>query len=394
MVAQLTNPEVIQFIQDHINEDPNTLMLKAKRYPSLPIREIAGQIASRQKVKNKLPEWVNNEAVIFPPKGNLEQASSELTAKFKARWKGGHTFLDLTGGSGVDLFYISDRFDLSTYVETDPELCKIIEHNFELFRKQVSVINIDAESFLKETDRHFDVIYVDPSRRDKNANRVYALEDCAPNVIELHELLITKGEDVVIKASPMLDIKKTLKDLPDTYRVQVLAVDNEVKEILFYLGRGFEGEAEIQAWNISDKREDQEFSFTYSEEMEAFCEVSKPLKYIYDPNAAIRKAGGFHLIGLEFDLKKLHSHTHLYTSNELKGDFPGRIFQVDEIFKPNKKEIKKRYPQGLVNLIAKNYPLKPNELKKKFNLKDGGESFLIFTETAGQGRVAIACSLN
>ncbi len=391
MVTQLTNPEVIQFIQDHINDDPNDLMLKADRYPDLPIREIAAQIASRQKVKNKLPEWVSNQEIIFPPKGNLEQASSEITAKFKARWKGGHTFLDLTGGSGVDLFYISDRFDLSTYVETNPELCAIIEHNFELFRKQVSVINIDAESFLKETDRHFDVIYVDPSRRDMNARRLYALEDCAPNIIELHELLISKGEEIVIKASPMLDIKKTLKDLSDTYRVQVLAVDNEVKEILFYLGRGFEGEAEIQAWNISDKREDQEFSFSYSEELEAFCEISKPRNYIYDPNAAIRKAGAFHLIGLEFDLNKLHSHTHLYTSDDMKKDFPGRIFKVNEIFKPNKKEIKKRYPNGWVNLIAKNYPMKTNELKNKFKLKDGGENFLIFTETAAQGKVAIAC---
>ncbi len=388
MISKINNPEVIRFIQEHLNDDPSDIALQAKKYPELPIREIAVQIASRQKGKSKIPEWWSNPKVIFPPKENLEQASSEITAKFKSRWIEGSSILDLTGGSGIDLFYMSNEFDRIVYVEPNQELSEITEYNFKLFGKQVQIQLNSAEDFLAKTKDHFDVIYLDPSRRDSARQRVFGLEEYQPNVIELYDFLIEKGSEIIIKASPMIDLKSTLKLLPDAFKVQVLAVDNEVKEVLFYLKKGISSETRIESWNISDSKPGQEFAFTFEEESEVASEYSDPLKYIYEPNSAIRKAGAFNLVGSRFGLKKLHPNTHLYTSDKIKETFPGRIFEVLEFIKPNKKEIKKAYSNGIVNVIAKNFPMGANEIKKKFRLKDGGEEFLIFCESIGQGKLA------
>lgn len=389
MISKINNPDVIRFIQDHLNNDSADIALQAKKYPDLPIREIAIQIASRQKGKVKLPEWWSVPEVIFPPKENLEQASSEITAKFKSRWVEGSSMLDLTGGSGVDLFYMSNGFDRVVYVEPNKGLAEITEYNFRLFGKQIKAHINTAEYFLTNTNHQFDVIYLDPSRRDSNKQRVFRLEEYQPNVVELYDLFIEKGKEIIIKTSPIIDIKNTIKLIPGIFKVQVLAVDNEVKEVLFYLKEGIESIPQIEAWNISEHKPDQEFAFTFDEESEAIPEYSYPLKYIYEPNSAIRKAGAFSLIGSKFGLKKLHPNTHLYTSEKkVIKEFPGRIFEVLELIKPNKKEIKKAYPAGIVNVILKNFPMGANEIKKNYRLKDGGEEFLFFCTISKEEKIA------
>ncbi|MFV1885049.1 MAG: class I SAM-dependent methyltransferase [Balneola sp.] len=393
MISKINNPEVLQFIQKHLNEDPAEIALQAKRYPDLPIREIAVQIASRKKAKSKLPEWWSNPEVIFPPKQNLEQASSEITARFKQRWVGGKSILDLTGGSGVDLFYMSKFFERVVYVEPNEELMQIAEHNFRLFGKEIETYAVKAEAFLNHTSEEFDVIYIDPSRRDSNKKRVFGMEDYQLNVAELYEKLLKVGKEIIIKTSPMIDLNHTLRLLPNTFKVQVLAVDNEVKEVLFYLRKDFVDVPVIEAWNISETKEEEQFSFISEEEKKSISEYSEPLKYVYEPNSAIRKAGAFNLISSCFGLKKLHPNTHLYTSNKIKEDFPGRIFEVKGLIKPNKKEIRKAFPDGIVNVISKNFPMGANEIKKKFRLKDGGEEFLVFCEAEQLGKIALNCSL-
>lgn len=383
----------IQFIQDHLSYDPLELILKAKNYPHISIKKIAVQIESRQRAKKKLPEWYSNPEVVFPPKENLEQASSEITARFKSRSIKGKSIADLTGGSGIDLFYMSEEFEEVFYIEPNSTLAEFSVHNFELFGKELQVQNTSAEVFLANSDQIFDVIYIDPSRRDATKNRVYGLEEYQPNVIELYSLLLKKGREVIIKVSPMVDIKHTLVQLPNTHKVQVVAVDNEVKELLFWVKPGHEEEPIIEAWNLSGTRMEQFFSFTYSEESGALSKFNSPKKFLYEPNTAIRKAGAFNLIGNSFAFDKIHSNTHLYTSESIKNEFSGRVFEVKEMIKPNKKEIKKRFSNGKVNVISKNFPMGANELKKKFKLHDGGEEFLIFCEAIELGKIALHCIL-
>lgn len=384
--------ESIEFIKDHTNDDPAELMLSAHKHPELPMKEIVIQIASRQKAKEKLPEWFDNERIVFPPKQNLEQASSEITAKFKARFLKGESLIDLTGGTGIDTFYIAENFQKSRYVEPNKELCEQAEHNFEVLGAGIEVCNTTAEELLAKEDEKADWIYIDPSRRDEQKNRVYALEDCVPNVLELEEQLLNTADHVLIKTSPMLDIKKTIRQFRNCYKIQVVAVQNEVKELLVYLSKGFEGEAEIEAWNVSSSHEEEFFSFKYSEDEALMFDIGEPQKYLYEPNASLMKAGAYKLISEIFELKKLHSNTHLYTSDELVNEFPGKRLSINEIFNPSKKEIKKRIRNGKVNVVVRNYPLGANEIKKKFKLKDGGADFLVFCETEGEGLKAIWCN--
>lgn len=391
-IEKLTKPEVIAFIQEHWKDDPAELALKAHQYPDLPMKEIAGQIASRQKAERKLPEWFNDTEIIFSPKQNLEQASSEQTARFKARFLKGERLADLTGGSGVDVSYLSVNFRKSVYVEPNPELCELAKHNFKVLGKNIQVKESTAERFLEENTIHFDWIFIDPSRRDDQKNRVYALEDCVPNVFELKDRLPEASDQVLIKASPMLDIKKALKQFPECYKVQVVAIENEAKELLLYLKAGFEGDAEIEAWNLSETKDEKYFGFTYREEKETIATIDSPHTYLYEPNSAIIKSGGYNLISSRFGIHKLHSNTHLYSSGTLIDDFPGRVLCIKEIFKPSKKEIRKRIPGGKVNVVVRNYPSGANEVKKKFSLVDGGDDFLVFCEIEGKGFKTIWCN--
>ncbi len=387
-----TRRDVIEFIEAHLNSDTATLMLSAGKFPDLPMKYISTQIASRQKGKQKIPEWFAHTEIIFPPKENLEQASSEITAKFKSRFLEGESLIDLTGGSGIDTFYLSKKFKTARYVEPNAELCEISKFNFSKLDAEIEIITKTAEEYLASNSQKYDWVFIDPSRRDDTKSRVYALEDCVPNVIELKEGLLNAGEHILVKASPMLDIKKTLRDLNECYKVQTIAVDNEVKELLFYLHKGFEGEAVIEAWNISNKIEDSCFSFNYSDEKGSFSELSEPLKYLYEPNSAIMKAGPYQLLANTQNVKKLHSSTHLYTSESLINDFPGKVFNIEEVFKPSKKEIKKRFPSGKVNVVVRNYPEGATDLKKRFKLKDGGEKFLVFCTTKDGSLKALKCS--
>jgi 16S rRNA G966 N2-methylase RsmD len=391
MKENLNTPEIIAFIQDHINDDPYELMFSTHKYPGLPMREIAEQIASRQKVKDKLPEWFANDQLLFPPKENLEQASSEITAKFKAQFMKGDSFLDLTGGTGIDTFYIAQNFERSTYAEPNEELCELATHNFSELGADIKVRNDKAEHVLSENATKADWIFIDPSRRDESKNRLYALADCVPNVIELESKLLNSADNVLIKVSPMIDIKKSLKQFKSCYKVLVVAVDDEVKELLLYLNSANDQEVEIEAWNLSSKHEDEAFAFSYSEEEALSFDIGRPASYLYEPNSSLMKAGAFKLIGSRFKLQKLHPNTHLYTSENLIKEFPGKKLLIKEIIQPSKKEIKKRITEGKVNVIVRNYPMGANDIKRKFKLHDGGDDFLVFCEVEGQGLTAIWC---
>lgn len=384
MIEKLDQPNVQAFIRAHQHDDPAALMLNARQFPDLPMREIANQIASRQRALKKIPQWCAHERVILPPRQNLEQASSEQTAQFKARFLKGKQLLDLTAGTGIDAFYLSEHFEHTVLVEPNTELCALLEHNFSVLGKKISIQNQSAEDFLAHSDGEYDVIYLDPSRRSSNKERVFGIEQYQPNVVELYNLLMEYGQEVVIKTSPMLDISHTLKLLPDTFQVITLAVENELKEILFFLNRKKEPVKWIEAVNLTKKGEDV-FKCGLELEQQALVEYAAPGRFIYEPNVAIRKAGGFNGIADAFGLKKLSRFTHLYTSDELKPDFPGKVFRFVEFIKPGKKTFKKRFPLQQVHIVSKNYPLGANALKKKYHLKDGGTEYLFFCEVFEMG---------
>jgi 16S rRNA G966 N2-methylase RsmD len=398
LILELLDPEVVSFVLKNENADINELLLKHKRFKDIPFSFIADQIRGRQKSKDKLPGYYKNSQVLYPPALNLEQSSSEQTAKFKLDLIG-KIFndkvqpqgADLTGGFGIDACFLSKAFNQYHFIEPSERLISLARHNHQILSaKNIAYEKTSAEEFLKLTTGNYDLIYIDPSRRTTANKKVFTLVDCEPNVVVLQAEIFTKTNCLLVKAAPLLDIQAGLKELKYVKKVIVLSVDNDCKEVLFFCQANFSDEPEIQAINLTSCSESEPLSFFYSEERSVTSEFSEPLKYIYEPNASILKAGAFKLAAKRFGLYKLHPNTHLYTGDKLIENFPGRIFSIISIVKPDPKVVREFFPDGKANVTTRNYPLSTEELKKKTSLKDGGENYLIGFTDIKQKTVAVA----
>lgn len=378
-IDRILSPEVQQYLRDHENNDVKALVLRHKMILGIPASVIADQISGRQKAKEKIPTFYDS-SVIYPPGINLEQSSSEHTATFKAKilmraLPACKRLIDLTGGFGVDSFFLSKVFKSVQYVEPNQGLLEIVKRNHtSLGAFNIAHHNSTAENFLAEEDEA-SVIYIDPSRRSET-KKVFAFADCEPNITVLQDQIFKYTDFLLVKASPMLDIKQGMSELNFVQQVFVVSVDDEVKELLFLCRKDFSGEASINAINLVKDTSDS-FAFKFSEEASATSEFSDPKTYIYEPFSSILKAGAFKSIAREYRLEKIQVNTHLYTSADLVHNFPGRIFKVLSEVKPDKKEVIKFFPDLKANVITRNYPLSIDELKKKTGLKDGGEKYLL-----------------
>ncbi|MEF9478098.1 class I SAM-dependent methyltransferase [Chryseobacterium sp. 1B4] len=372
MGNKLLNKEIQNYINANLNTDLHTLLLKKSPFPEVSMHEIAQQIKGKQVAERKFP-FLLKEGIIFPPQLNLEQSSSEKTALYKSETLQGNKFIDLTSGFGIDAYYLSQNFDDITLIEQNTELIEIVEHNWKILGRQAKFINSKLEDFLNENQEHFDVIYLDPARRDQNKNKVFLLEDLSPDILEIQGKLQSFSNLVVIKLSPLIDLKYLVSVLPGIVRIDIIALKNDVKEVVVFLSNKNTGKILCNCVNLDNN--ESAFTYTFGEEETAQAEYSEPEKYIYIPNNAVLKAGIFNLVSQKFGLKKLHPNSHLYTSGEKIENFPGRIFEMVII---DSKSIKKK---DQFNIISKNYPLKPEEIKKKYGLKDGGDRYLIFTQS-------------
>lgn len=377
-IDNLLRPEVQHFIRQQENSDEKMLVLKHKSVAGVSIQDIAKQIAGRKKARDKFPIYYNTTEIVYPPSLSLEQSSSEATAKFKSGLFEGNIAADLTGGLGVDSFFLSKKFKSLVFVEPDHQLISIAAHNHNILgARNINYINQQAENFAVAIAHHFDLIYIDPSRRNFS-RKVVALADCQPDVIALLPKLLPHATVVMIKASPLLDISKTLNDLEFVEKVFVVSVDNECKELLFICKQQFQGKPEISAIDLKHNGTvHTDFSFNPGDELNSSVGYSPPLTFLYEANAAIMKSGAFKFVAEKFNLKKIAPNTHLYTSNTLEAKFPGRIFKIETELKSDPASLSDWLPDGKANVLTRNYPLTANQLRKKLRLKDGGEKFVI-----------------
>ncbi|MBC7892674.1 MAG: SAM-dependent methyltransferase [Sphingobacteriaceae bacterium] len=377
--ATLLSPEARAFLRDHATDDPVRLLMQAGRFPGLPLRELAAQLAARQRVAAKLPTWVAHESVLFPPTLSLEQSSSERTARYKAGLVSGGILADLTGGLGVDAWAFAQTMQRVVYVEKNTDLVRLAAHNLPaLGAANVLVENRESEIFLNGTSETFDWLYLDPARRD-DRGKVFRLENCEPDVLMLRAGLLEKAPRVLVKAAPLLDLDAAIRQLETVETVHVLAVDNEVKELLFTLTRTAVQAPEIRAVNLLKSGQEQVFGFYRNEETQAEVVYSSPLRYLYEPNAALLKAGAFRLLAGRFGVSKLHVNSHLYTSEVLRADFPGRIFSVKAVCKPDRKALQTLLPNRRAHLTVRNFPASVADLRKRLGLADGGEDYVFAT---------------
>ncbi|PQJ73563.1 class I SAM-dependent methyltransferase [Polaribacter butkevichii] len=389
MNLAILRPEVQQFITDHLKSDITKLILKGSPFDNITVQELANQIVAKQKSEHKLPSWFTSQNIYYPEKISIEQTSSEITANYKDTLVKGTSIIDITGGFGVDCFYFSNHFKDVTHCEINDELSTIVKHNYQQLKKEnITTFSGDGIEFIKNTKDNFDCIYIDPSRRNDIKGKVFLLNDCLPNVPENIDFLFSKTNQILIKNSPILDITSTINELKFVKGIHILAVNNEVKELLFLLEKGSENPIKINTVNIG-KKDIQTFNFKYKEEVTST--YSEPLTYLYEPNAAILKSGGFHEISEQLNLFKLHQHSHLYTSKEII-NFPGRVFKIEQILNYDKKKIKKLITDNKANITTRNFPKTVAQIRKETNLKDGGNKYLFFTTDVQNKLICISCS--
>lgn len=371
-----------QFIEEHLNDDVHELALKhsnAKVDMALALR----QIEARQLLRKKVPSWSANPELLFPSHLSIEQCSSEASANYKASLIKGESFADLTGGLGIDCYYISQNFQHSDYVEHNPELCALARHNYEVLGAKTMVVHNDsAEVFLNQCEP-LDCLFIDPARRDVHGRKVVSVSDCTPNVVDLQDLMLRKAKRVMVKLSPMLDISQALKELHYVKEIHIVAVENECKELLFILEPEFDGEPVFTCVNLQTNQ--SSVQFTQEEEKVATLQLAKePIRYLYEPNAALMKGGCFKLLSQRFDVQKLHRNSHLYTSEKLIENFPGRIFEINDWAIYGKKA--KALLDGIdkASIAVRNFPMTVAELRKKLKIGDGDKVFLFATTMSNE----------
>jgi 16S rRNA G966 N2-methylase RsmD len=388
------NKETRQFISEHEKDDIFTLRLQYNNNQDIDINLAINQITGKQKIKNKVPLFYHNENVLYPAQLSLEQSSSEPTAQYKATLCHGNTLNDLTGGFGVDCCFMSEYFKEVIYVERQTTLCELATHNFKVLGKNhIQVVNAETEEYLP-TIKHVDWIYIDPARRSSSGKKMVLLSDCEPDVSALASVLLSKANQIMIKLSPMMDITSVIKELPNTSEIHIISVENECKEVLLILNQSTQNEKKIRTVNFAKKNNNQVFEYNLTEEVNAKVSVTSTVgDYLFEPNASVMKSGAFKLIGTKFELNKLHINTHLYTSNKLPLEFPGRVFKVQECWGSSKKEQRELVEQNpKANISCRNYPLSAEELRKKLKIKDGGDTYLFACTLANDEKLIIKCS--
>jgi len=398
----MQNEATLRFIKEHRFDDVRELALLHPSTPqSLPPSSVnifwaLTQIQGRQLAEKKIPSWYRSDKIVYPPHLAVEQCSSEQTARYKAGLLSGNTFVDLTGGFGVDFAFISVNFNESYYVEKQKELCEIAAFNFNVLGLHPArIIHANAIEQLKNFS-HIDAIYIDPGRRLSSGKKVFAIEDSEPDLLKIQDLLLEKAENVLVKLSPMLDISMALKKLQHVAEVHVVSLENECKELLFLLKKNCKSGPLITCVNLSKKNKQPEISFLLSQEkVNQIKYTSEIEQYVYEPNASLLKAGFYKGLTELYPLRKFHPDSHLYTSAQLIPDFPGRVFRTEGYTTFNKKELNK-FLTGIdkASITVRNFPLSVGELRKRIRIKEGGEIQLFATTLADEKLVLIKVQHN
>ncbi len=374
------------FIQVHADQDPHQIALSGKKYPNFDLSKLANQIQARQKLALKLPSWVSHANLFFPPSISLEQASSEATANFKANIVHGN-ILDASGGMGVDSAAFAKKANQVVYVERQEDLKEITAYNHaQLGHTNIQHILGDGLAYLNQAVLTFDFIYLDPARRNAKGDKVLLFKDCEPNVLEFLPIIKDKSQ-LLLKTSPLLDLERAILELDGVDKIWVICVKNEVKEILFLKSKNATLEPAIDIIELNFEHS-VIFSGTLEAEKRKLTNIGPISNFLYEPHPGILKAGFFKLVETE-NMIKINSNTHLYSSKELDTKFPGKSFQVIETGPVDMGWLKKHLPNKQVNISTRNFPGKPEDLRKKLKLSDGGD-LTLFGYRNHQNQVELA----
>lgn len=390
MDLKLLNVPVQEFINANIGTSISKLALKKNPFPELEWALVLNQIEAKTKAKEKLSTWFNTKKILYPSKISVEQTSSERTAKYKSTLVSGASLIDLTGGFGVDDFYFAKKVQQVAHCEINEALSAIVKHNFDQLKTDnISCYHGDSLETLINLNKKWDWIYIDPSRRSDAKGKVFLLQDCLPNVPANLETYFKYANAILIKTAPLLDLKAGLSELQNVKTIHVIALENEVKELLWELHKGYTGSTNIKTVNLV-KEEIEKFDFVLDQK-EEIASYGLPQNYLYEPNSAIMKSGGFEEVSTFYKINKLQKHSHLYTSDVLI-PFPGRKFKINKVFNYAKSEMKSYLSGKQANITTRNFPDTVESIRKKWKIKDGGNSYCFFTTDENNNKIVLICT--
>ena len=388
-------PELRDFIHEHINDDTAELLLAARKYPDIDVPFVVEQIEARRRLKGKLPEWYENKDIIMGGRVPAEQCSSELTARYKQSIVKGESLCDMTGGMGVDFWYMSEGMERAIYTERNEELCSIAKHNFQVLQTLRPEYVIRCGDGRELPIPSVDIIYLDPARRAGDGSRVYAMEDCEPNIVEWQDELLKHAKMVLVKLSPMVDLTDVLRKLKGVKELHIVGVKNECKEVLVK-AHAFDdsvcaGCVEVHCVDFLTSGK-IEYVFSLLGGMEISLTDGGVKRHLYEPDVTLMKAGAFGSLCARYPVWQLDVDTHLMTSDEWIPEFPGRVFEVEEMIPFSSKvlkRLKKEIPQA--NIAVRNFVMTADELRKKTGIKDGGEVYLFGAKVKDMGQMLLIC---
>ncbi|TBO41260.1 class I SAM-dependent methyltransferase [Pedobacter kyonggii] len=391
MNNKLLAKAVQDYINANLNADVNQIALAKSPFEGITAAELATQITAKKKSEKKLPTWFDTPDIYYPPVLSIEQTSSEITAKYKSKLAKGDTFIDITGGFGIDSYYFSKKVKAVTHCEINHELSTIAKHNAQ----SLQIVNIefkaeDGIAYIQASDTSFDTIYLDPARRAEKG-KVFMLKDCTPDISGNLDALLEKSSRIIIKTAPLLDISAGLSELKQVSEIHIVSVRNECKELLWIIDKGYNDDTKIIAVTLNNEIE-KDFSFYRSSSNGSiqFIDDLNTGDYLYEPDAALLKSGAFNLIGETYNLLKLHPQTQLFSSANVNKDFPGRIFKIEAVLTTTALK-KQENLKG--NVIVRNYPAKPEDLVKKYKIKADQNQFLIFTKVGNGENIVVKASI-
>ena len=409
------NEATLLFVREHRNDDVRRLALSAHGRSDIDVTWALQQIAGWQKATEKIPSWASIEGIVYPPHINLEQCSSEVTARYKARLAerlldhSEATFLDLTGGFGVDFSFITQTITpkSAVYVEQNGLLAEITAQNFKcLGLDNVTVIVDDGINVLHLTE-HADIIYLDPARRNEHGSKTYAIGDCTPNLLDIAEELTKKASTVIVKLSPMLDWHKAVADIeavvPHSIReVHILSVKNECKELLLVLSTRSDSPLALHCVNdgqvfISSLQQPHHLPLSHwgEDREDAGKRAGLQGTILFLPNASIMKAGIFDEVATRYHLRQLAPSSHLFLpTGDTPADmsFPGKTFKIIATSTMNRRELKTAL-KGVdrANISVRNFPLSAAELRKRLRIGEGGDWHIFGTSLSDNTHLLIIC---
>lgn len=388
------------FIREHRTDDVRKLAL-ASHPQDIDIQYALTQISGWQAAKSKLPLWAGTDGIIYPGHLSIEQCTSQYIAQYKASRVEALTgrnirMADITGGMGVDCFFISKSAARTCYNEMSAELCRNARTNFNILgRPDIEVTCGSAEDFiaLQEADS-FDLIYLDPARRGDAGRKLISIRECQPDVTALQESLIRISNHVMVKLSPMIDISRAWTELRHVKHIMIIGWSGECKEVTLLLERGYNAEPVIEAVDINP---DGKTGMTVSSAKSADSALNLPIAdpeqlqpgtYISEPSAPYMKSALFRTIAALTDTALLHPDTHLFWSRQRPDIFPGRTFILQGIIPFDKRSVAPLI-KTQANLSVRNFPQSAPQLQKNLKLRDGGSRYLIATTLSDGSHVLL-----